>query len=138
MKYSLEYIRNYMNELDNVTGFNSKDIELKISKRMTSAYAYNQMKYDKPEDMENRIVLNDKMVWSDALLSCGASEEQIKDIIRHEYCHAWADNGQHKCFGHNGKFIECCNKLNCHSSCIFYDYELNEIYNKYIINKKRR
>nr|DAM23869.1 MAG TPA: hypothetical protein [Caudoviricetes sp.] len=33
MIFDLEYVRNYMNELDKITGFNSKDIELCTYKR---------------------------------------------------------------------------------------------------------
>lgn len=137
MEYSLEYIRNYMNELDEITGFNSKDIKLSISKRMTNTYAYNQMRWDNPKDKGNRILLNNKMVYSEALLNCGASEEQIKNIIKHEYCHAWADYGGHIGFGHKGKFIECCKKLRCHSSSTNYDEKLNNLHNEYLNNKTR-
>lgn len=136
MGYSLDYIRNYMNELDKITGFNSKDIKLQISNRMTKCYAYNQMQWNKPEDKENRVLIKDKMVYSEALLNCGASEDQIKDIIRHEYCHAWADNGEHIGSHHKGKFLECCKTLKCKSSSTNRDEELNKLHDSYLINKE--
>lgn len=139
MNYSLDYIRSYMNELDIKTNFNSKDIKLSISKRMTRTYAYNQMKYDDPNNFKNRILLNNKMVYSEAILSCGASEKQMKDIIRHEYCHAWADNSNHISSGHSGRFIECCNILKCEIPSRSRDKELSKLYTNYLkINGKQR
>lgn len=135
MGYSLDYIRNYMDELDNITGFNSKDIKLKTSNKMTSCYAYNQMKWDKPDDEENKVLLNNKMVYSEAILNCGASEEQIKEIIRHEYCHAWADWGKHTSSGHKGRFLECCKILGCSALSVNLDKKLDTLHDNYLLNK---
>lgn len=128
MIIDLEYIRNYMNELDLITGFNSKDIELKISNRMTKCFAYNQMKWT-----DNKVLVNDKMVYSDAFLNCNAREEILKDIIKHEYCHAWADYGQKKSNSHySDKYIAKCNILNCGCTPKCDDEELNQLYKKYL------
>jgi hypothetical protein len=127
-----------MNDLDNITGFNSKDVELKISKRMTSTYAYNQMEWDSPYS-NNRVFVNGKMVYAEALLNCGASAKQIKEIIKHEYSHAWADYGQKESSGHKGiRFIERCKKLNCYSSSTNYDETLEKLFNTYIQNKIKK
>jgi hypothetical protein len=126
-----------MNELDVITDFNSKNISLGTSKRMTRVYAYNQMKWDNPNDTKNRKLLNHKMVFSERLLNCGASEEQIKEIIRHEYCHAWADYGQNIGNGHGGKFIECCNILGCHSTSINPDKRLSKLCKEYLKDKEK-
>jgi len=125
-----------MDELDTLTNFNSKDIKLSISKRMTRTYAYNQMRYDKPMNYDTRILLNNKMVFSEAILNCGASEEQITDIIRHEYCHAWADNGNHISARHSGRFIECCNILKCNIPSRSRDDKLGELYDGYLKEKR--
>lgn len=136
MKFDLNYIRKYMNKLDDVTGFNSKDIELFISKRMIKTYAYNQMKWGDCEKL-----VNWKQVYSEALLNCGVSEEELQEIIKHEYCHAWADFGSKRGYKHNDKeYIAKCNFLGCDYACRNKNEELFNKYNKYInnINKKKQ
>jgi hypothetical protein len=76
--------------------------------------------------------VNDKMVYSNAFLNCNAREEILKDIIKHEYCHAWADYGQKKSSHHLGRFIEKCNILKCGYTSQTKDKELNELYDKYL------
>lgn len=138
MVYTLDYIRKYMNKLDKITGFDSSDIKLETSKRMTRAYAYNQMKWDNLKDIRNRKLHKYKMVYSEALLNCGASEEQIEEIIKHEYCHAWADEGCNIENKHTGKrFIECCNFLGCDSQSASKDKELGSLKNEYLIEKSK-
>lgn len=124
MVFDLEYVRNYMNELDEITGFNSKDIELYSSKRMTRSYAYNQMKFDKDGNC-----VNWRQKYSDAILNCDISEEEFKDIIGHEYCHAWADYGTKYGYGHSAKeYIDKCNIIGCNPNAI---NENKNIENKY-------
>lgn len=139
MIFTLEYIRSYMDELDNITGFNSKDIELKVSTRMTATYAYNQMQWDDSKDKENRVLINWRQVWSEAILNCDISEEQIQDIIKHEYCHAWADYGSKQGFGHSGKeFIDRCNMLVCNSTSINPDKEIYVKYDKWLEENRNK
>ncbi|EKS4345163.1 hypothetical protein QB607_003167 [Clostridium botulinum] len=137
MKYSLNYIRTYMNYLDNITEFNSKDIKLEISTRMTNTYAYNQMIFVYSENKRERILNVDKMVFSEALLNCGASENQIQDVIKHEYCHAWADKGKHSSCGHCGvSFIKRCKTLGCDRSGSSNDKSLDTLIDNYLKQRK--
>lgn len=127
MIFDLEYVRSYMNELDEITGFNSKDIELSVSNRMTDTYAYNQMKYND----DNKLV-NWRQRYSEAILNCDIAEAQFKEIIRHEYCHAWADYGTKNGYGHSGEFKNKCKKLYCDYRSTNNDDDISEKFYKYV------
>lgn len=140
MIFDLKYIRIRMNEFDKKTGFNSKDIKLEENKRLTRTFAITYMKWTSI-NKEERVLLNNKIEFANSILNCGLTKEQMDNIIKHEYCHAWADFGQNHSNGHTGvRFITCCKVLECTYEPIITDTEVNRLAREYfklkVINTK--
>lgn len=131
MKFSLEYVREYMNELDKITGFNSKDIKLSISNRLKTTYGYNDMIKD-----DNGNYINYQIVLSEKLFNAGISKESFEDIIGHEYCHSWADYGQKtRCEHWDERYIKCCEIVKCSPLATSNDKVANRLIDIYEYKK---
>ena len=106
--WDIESIRNYMKELEIKSGFklpNNIPIEIKNFKR------YLGVTYEEYND-DNKIYIK-KFAFCTNLLDGFIPDEEVKDVICHEFCHAWADTNEYFSHNHGEKFIICCEKLNC-------------------------
>lgn len=130
--YDIDYIRNYMNELDKVTKFNSSDIVININNRLTSSYGVTY--FDRVKNEEGKSVLKATRIdIAKYIMDSDISENKLRQLIGHEYCHAWADNNREHSYGHCGLFVEYCKKINAIYVAKIDDPELNKIYFDHLI-----
>ena len=106
--WDIKSIRDYMKELEKKSGFKLPEnipIEIKNFKQCLG------VTYE--EYNNNDKIYIKKFAFCTDLLDGFIPEEEVKDIIRHEFCHAWADTNEYCSHNHGEKFIICCEKLNC-------------------------
>lgn len=102
-KWSVEDIRNLFNELDEITGANSKDIEIKVNGRLKRALArytcYTQSRQPVKFDFGTKIMNVPDF-------------QALKDTAIHEYAHFIVNtHRKSKDLGHSAEFRQVCKDL---------------------------
>lgn len=120
--WSLIDVKNYIHKLEEKSGFYLEDdVQIKITQAQSYIGQCHLIR-------NNNIWIVESISFTKYLLDGNVDSKEVKDIIAHEFCHAWAEHGltvderhtlkqQFKNFAHEFKsFKDKCAFLNCSPS----------------------
>ena len=112
-KKQIEYIRQEIKKLDIITGDNvsySADIKMSDNNKFVGRTVFTKSCYG------YRLI---KFQFNRILFAGGATEKDIKNVIRHEYSHHIAEKNNKAFCGHGVKWVEACKIVGCIPERVF-------------------
>lgn len=129
-KKQLEYIREEIKKLDEITGDNvaeTTDIRMSDNRKIMGRTTFT--KYNGAYNLV-------KLQFNRVLFAGGATGKDIKNVIRHEYAHHVAEKNNKEFCGHGVKWIEACKVVNCNCERVFTKNIITDNYVKEVQTKR--
>lgn len=129
-KWNKKDIRNYLNQLELESGFALPKIRIKIfSDKNLLGYCYRIV------DENQGIGIVRELGFNKAICNGYIKPKYVKQIIKHEFCHAWTEHKSKRIHYHDAKFNQKCNVLHCELNSSSLESNANN--NNTLVNFKK-